>query len=48
MAKRFGLADLQFSDENQPLVRVVKAEKICRELGFVYRYPNPYDFKLDI
>lgn len=48
MAKRFGLADLQFSDENQPLVRVVKAEKICTELGFIYRYPNPYDFKLDI
>lgn len=48
MAKRFGLADLQFSDENQPLVRVVKADKICRELGFIYRYPNPYDFKLDI
>lgn len=48
MAKRLGLSDLQFSDENQPLVRVVKAEKICTELGFVYRYPNPYDFKLDI
>ncbi|AHG72621.1 GDP-L-fucose synthase [Mannheimia sp. USDA-ARS-USMARC-1261] len=48
MAKRFGLADLQFSDENQLLVRVVKADKICRELGFIYRYPNPYDFKLDI
>lgn len=48
MAKRLGLADLQFSDENQSLVRVVKADKICRELGFIYRYPNPYDFKLDI
>ncbi|MEG9498776.1 GDP-L-fucose synthase [Mannheimia indoligenes] len=48
IAKRLGLADLQFSDENQPLVRVVKAEKICTELGFIYRYPNPYDFKLDI
>ncbi|WHP47985.1 GDP-L-fucose synthase [Mannheimia bovis] len=48
IAKRLGLADLQFSDENQPLVRVVKAEKICTELGFVYRYPNPYDFKLEI
>lgn len=48
MAKRFDLRDLQFSEENQPLVRVVKAKKICKELGFVYRYPNPYDFKLDI
>ncbi|AWW34159.1 GDP-L-fucose synthase [Mannheimia varigena] len=48
IAKRLGLSDLQFSDENQPLVRVVKADKICRELGFIYRYPNPYDFKLDI
>ncbi|HGO5816068.1 TPA: GDP-L-fucose synthase [Mannheimia haemolytica] len=48
MAKRFGLADLHFSEENQPLVRVVKADKICQELGFRYRYPDPYQFKLDI
>ncbi|MFA9489142.1 MULTISPECIES: GDP-L-fucose synthase [unclassified Mannheimia] len=48
MAKRFGLSDLQFSEENRPLVRIVKAEKIRTELGFVYRYPNPYDFVLDI
>lgn len=48
MANRFDLGDLQFSQENRPLVRIVKAEKICAELGFVYRYPNPYDFKLDV
>lgn len=48
IATRFGLPDLQFSRENQPLVRIVKAEKICRELGFVYRYPDPYYFECSI
>ncbi|STY62525.1 GDP-L-fucose synthase [Mannheimia haemolytica] len=48
IARRFGLADLHFSEENQPLVRVVKADKICQELGFRYCYPDPYQFKLDI
>lgn len=47
MASRFGLATLHFSDENQPLVRIVKAEKICQELGFIYRYPDPYSFPCD-
>lgn len=48
MAKRFGLADLQFSEENKPLIRTIKASKICKELGFTYLYEDPYQFKIDL
>ncbi|EXI62426.1 hypothetical protein MHD_09635 [Mannheimia granulomatis] len=48
IATRLGLADLHFSDENQPLVRTIKATKICDELGFVYRYEDPYLFELEL
>ncbi|MGX2947388.1 NAD(P)H-binding protein [Frederiksenia canicola] len=44
MAKKFGLPDLHFSPENQPLVRIISGEKICRELGFEYCYPDPFLF----
>ncbi|QIM62632.1 GDP-L-fucose synthase [Pasteurellaceae bacterium Orientalotternb1] len=44
MAKKFGLPDLQFSPENQPLVRIISGENICRELGFEYLYPDPFSF----
>lgn len=48
MAKRFGLPDLHFSAENHPLVRIISATRICDELGFVYRYNDPYQFDMEI
>lgn len=45
-AKQLGLADLHFSDEKQTLDRIVLADKICHELGFYYRYKNPFDFPI--
>lgn len=44
MARRLRLPPLQFLAENQPLVRIIQAEKICRELGFVYQFDDPYQF----
>lgn len=48
IAERFSLAPLHFSEENQPLARQINGEKICRELGFHYRHPDPYRFPLEI
>lgn len=47
IARRLGLADLHFSAENHPLVRIIEADKICREVGFRYRYADPADFPLN-
>lgn len=47
IAARLGLPPLQFLAENQPLVRIIKADKICRELGFVYQFDDPYQFPLE-
>lgn len=46
IAKQYGLPDLHFSADNEPLDRIISGEKICRELGFEYRYPDPYQFKM--
>lgn len=46
IAAQLGLPDLHFSAENSPLARIINAEKICQELGFYYRYPDPYDFEI--
>lgn len=48
IAERFSLAPLHFYEENQPLVRQINGEKICRELGFHYQHPDPYRFPLEI
>lgn len=48
MARRLSLAPLHFSDENQPLVRKIVAEKICTILDFCYQHPDPYRFPLEI
>lgn len=47
IAQQKGLPPLQFLPDYQPLVRTVSAEKICRELGFIYRYPNPFEMPND-
>lgn len=41
IARRLGLADLHFLADNRPLDRVILADKIERELGFRYQYPDP-------
>ncbi|WP_373777308.1 SDR family oxidoreductase [Glaesserella sp.] len=37
IAAKLGLADLHFSADNRPLVRLIEGEKICRELDFRYQ-----------
>lgn len=46
-AAQLGLADLHFLPDPTPLVRIVKADKICQELGFCYRYPDPDFFQIE-
>lgn len=47
VAAQKGLQPLQFLPDNQPLERIILAEKICEELGFQYLYPNPYEMPSD-
>lgn len=47
IATQKGLPPLQFLPDNQPLVRTIRADKICQELGFYYRYPNPFEMPSD-
>lgn len=47
MAKKLGLADLQFLPEILPVVRLISGEKICRELGFVYEFDDPFAMPID-
>ncbi|WP_373100520.1 MULTISPECIES: SDR family oxidoreductase [Pasteurellaceae] len=41
MAQRLGVAPPQFICSAQDPQRIILADKICRELGFVYQYPDP-------
>lgn len=45
MAKRFGLPTPEFEAE-PPFERIILANKICEELGFIYQYPDPYQMDL--
>lgn len=47
MARRFMLPDLQFLPDPEPLDRLILASLIERKLGFRYRYPNPYFFRME-
>lgn len=47
IAKQLGLPNLHFLPDDKPLVRIIKAEKICQELGFYYRYHDPYLFEIE-
>lgn len=47
IATRLHLPSLHFSADNTPLIRHISAQKICRELGFVYRYPDPFLFPIE-
>ena len=42
VAKQCRLADLHFLDDKQPLVRIIKGQKICRDFEFCYQYDDPF------
>lgn len=44
IAQRLKLPEPQFLPDHAPLTRVIEAQKIVRELGFCYQYPDPYQF----
>ena len=39
----YDLSIPQFDCSDSDLKRIIMADKICRDLGFAYRYPNPDD-----
>ncbi|MBV7387899.1 SDR family oxidoreductase [Pasteurellaceae bacterium TAE3-ERU1] len=47
MAKRSGLEPPTFIDDDNAPQRIVSGEKICRELDFDYRYPDPFQMVLE-
>ncbi len=42
MAEKLGLEKPEFESDETDLQRIVHGNKIVRELGFEYRYPDPY------
>lgn len=44
MATKLGLNPPQFLCDEKDPQRIIKADKICRELDFVYQYPDPDEF----
>lgn len=44
IAQRLNLPEPHFLPDNIPLTRVIEGQKIVRELGFRYQYPDPYQF----
>ncbi|MDH2927530.1 SDR family NAD(P)-dependent oxidoreductase [Lonepinella koalarum] len=42
MAEKFAEKAPHFECSEEDLQRIIVADKICRELDFVYQYPNPY------
>ena len=39
----YDLSIPQFECSDSDPKRIIMADKICRDLGFAYRYPNPDD-----
>ena len=39
----YDLSMPQFERSDSDPKRIIMADKICRDLGFTYRYPNPDD-----
>ncbi|MDU8925172.1 SDR family oxidoreductase [Pasteurellaceae bacterium LIM206] len=44
MAKKLALSAPHFQTTDNDVKRIVQGNKICRELGFIYQYPDPDDF----
>lgn len=47
IAEQLNLPNLHFLPDNEPLVRIINAEKICQALGFKYHFPDPYLFRIE-
>ncbi len=43
MAEKLGISAPHFAP-SEPIKRIILADKICRELDFVYQFPNPNEF----
>ncbi|MFC0309337.1 NAD-dependent epimerase/dehydratase family protein [Gallibacterium trehalosifermentans] len=41
VAEKLGLPLPQFAEDSEPMERIILADKICQDLGFVYQYPDP-------